>query len=71
MTLRIATWNINSVRFRLDIVERFLVDHAPDVLCLQETKVIDGDFPHAMFEALGYRYQIGRASCRERVYCVV
>ena len=58
MTLRIATWNINSVRFRLDIVERFLVDHAPDVLCLQETKVIDGDFPHAMFEALGYRYRL-------------
>jgi exodeoxyribonuclease-3 len=58
MTLRIATWNINSVRFRLDIVERFLRDHAPDVLCLQETKVIDGDFPHEMFEALGYRHRL-------------
>ena len=58
MTLRIATWNINSVRFRLDIVERFLTEHAPDVLCLQETKVIDADFPHAMFEALGYRYRL-------------
>ena len=58
MTLRIATWNINSVRFRLDIVERFLRDHAPDVLCLQETKVIDSDFPHDMFDALGYRHRL-------------
>jgi exodeoxyribonuclease-3 len=52
--LRIASWNINSVRARLDIVERFLTENAPDVLCLQETKVIDGDFPHPMFERLGY-----------------
>ena len=58
MSLRIATWNINSVRFRLDIVERFLVDYAPDVLCLQETKVVDDGFPHAMFEALGYRHRL-------------
>ncbi|WP_426168316.1 exodeoxyribonuclease III [Sandarakinorhabdus sp. DWP1-3-1] len=58
MTLRIATWNINSVRFRLDIVERFLRDHAPDVLCLQETKVMDDAFPHPMFEAMGYRYRL-------------
>ena len=58
MTLRIATWNINSVRFRLDIVERFLVEHAPDVLCLQETKVTDDGFPHAMFEALGYHHRL-------------
>ena len=58
MSLRIATWNINSVRFRLDIVERVLVDYAPDVLCLQETKVVDDGFPHAMFEALGYRHRL-------------
>jgi exodeoxyribonuclease-3 len=58
MTLRIATWNINSVRFRLDIVERLLGEAAPDVLCLQETKVVDAEFPHAMFEALGYRYRL-------------
>ncbi|KAB7644987.1 exodeoxyribonuclease III [Polymorphobacter fuscus] len=56
--MRIATWNINSVRFRLDIVERFLRDHAPDVLCLQETKVVDDAFPHAMFEAMGYHHRI-------------
>ncbi len=58
MTLRIATWNINSVRFRLDIVERFLRDHAPDVLCLQETKVIDDAFPHEIFASLGYRHRL-------------
>ena len=52
--LKIASWNINSVRARIGIVERFLVEHSPDVLCLQETKVVDGDYPHAMFERLGY-----------------
>ncbi len=54
MTFSVASWNINSVRFRIDIVAAFLTDHAPDVLCLQETKVIDGDFPSAAFRALGY-----------------
>jgi len=57
-TISIASWNINSVRFRIDIVERFLREAAPDVLCLQETKVIDGDFPAAAFRALGYRHII-------------
>ena len=36
MTLKIATWNINSVRLRADQVVRFVEEHAPDVLCLQE-----------------------------------
>ena len=54
----VASWNINSVRFRLDLVERFLVAHAPDILCLQETKVVDPDFPHAMFERLGYVHRV-------------
>ncbi|WP_375288585.1 endonuclease/exonuclease/phosphatase family protein, partial [Sphingomonas sp.] len=40
--MKIVSWNINSVRFRLDIVEQFLREAAPDILCLQETKVIDG-----------------------------
>lgn len=55
-TLRIASWNINSVRFRLEIVERFLAEQAPDILCLQETKVMDADFPLAAFRALGYHH---------------
>lgn len=55
MALRIATWNVNSVRTRLDQVCAWLQAEAPDVLCLQETKVADAQFPHAAFEALGYR----------------
>lgn len=54
--MKIVSWNINSVRFRIEIVERFLRDAAPDVLCLQETKVVDQDFPTAAFKALGYRH---------------
>ena len=54
-SLRIASWNINSVRARLDIVERYLRDEAPDILCLQETKVIDELFPEGPFRQLGYR----------------
>ncbi|MEO1745933.1 MAG: endonuclease/exonuclease/phosphatase family protein, partial [Pseudomonadota bacterium] len=41
----IATWNINSVRLRRGLVEQFLTDHAPDVLCLQETKCQNAEFP--------------------------
>jgi len=55
MTLRIATWNINSVRARADIVEQFLRDSRPDVLCLQETKLSDDKFPHAALAATGYQ----------------
>jgi exodeoxyribonuclease-3 len=53
-TLAIASWNINSVRFRIGIVEAFLREQSPDVLCLQETKVVDGDFPAAAFRKAGY-----------------
>ena len=52
--MKIASWNINSVRFRLDIVQRFLAEVAPDILCLQETKVIDQDFPADAFTKAGY-----------------
>ncbi len=55
-TLRIASWNINSVRFRIEIVERYLREDAPDILCLQETKVVDGDFPEGAFRQLGYNH---------------
>ena len=56
--LKIASWNINSVRARIDIVERFIVEQAPDVLCLQETKVVNDIFPGEMFRRHGYTYQI-------------
>ena len=54
MRLTIATWNINSVRLRIDLVERFLAEHRPDVLCLQETKCRDAEFPIAAFRRAGY-----------------
>ena len=56
--MKIVSWNINSVRFRIAIVERFLREVQPDILCLQETKVIDGDFPAEAFRAAGYRHVV-------------
>ena len=52
--IKIASWNINSVRARIPIVERFLREEAPDVLCLQETKALDSVFPSDLFHRLGY-----------------
>lgn len=57
-TIKVASWNINSVRFRIEIVERFLREHQPDVLCLQETKVTDDLFPAGPFRQLGYNHQL-------------
>lgn len=57
-TISIASWNINSVRARLDIVERFLTEHSPDILCLQETKAENSVFPAAALAAMGYDTQI-------------
>jgi exodeoxyribonuclease III len=56
--IRITTWNVNSVRLRLDGLERLVRALAPDVLCLQETKVRNELFPAADLEALGYRHQV-------------
>ena len=50
----IASWNVNSIRSRLTQVIKWLEDEQPDVLCLQETKVSDLDFPHKTFENIGY-----------------
>ena len=52
--MRIATFNCNSIRSRLDIVLGWLADHAPDVLCLQETKVQDAEFPLDAFRLAGW-----------------
>jgi len=52
--MRIASWNVNSVRTRLDQVLAWLEQQQPEVLCLQETKVADELFPHSAFEQLGY-----------------
>jgi exodeoxyribonuclease III len=52
----IATWNINSVRLRIDSVVRLLNEQAPDILCLQETKCPQGQFPSAPLKAIGYSH---------------
>lgn len=55
--ISIATWNINSVRLRMPLVERYLREHGPDVLCLQEIKTVAELFPAQAFADLGYVYQ--------------
>ncbi len=54
--MKITTWNINSVRLRMPLVAHFLKSRAPDVLCLQETKCRDAEFPSSDFRALGYEH---------------
>jgi exodeoxyribonuclease-3 len=52
--MKIATWNVNSIRKRLPLLLDWLAQHAPDVMCLQETKVQDCDFPADALRAAGY-----------------
>ncbi|NVD45189.1 exodeoxyribonuclease III [Qipengyuania atrilutea] len=52
----VTTWNINSVRLRMPIVAKFLKEHAPDVLCLQEIKTEEKHFPFEAFRELGYEH---------------
>lgn len=54
----IATWNINSLRLRLDLLEKFCHESMPDVICLQETKVQDQFFPVEAIKALGYNHMV-------------
>ena len=52
--MRIATWNVNSIRQRLDHLQTWLKERQPDIVCLQETKCVDEAFPREPLEALGY-----------------
>jgi exodeoxyribonuclease-3 len=52
--VRIATWNVNSLKARMPRVEEWLGYAQPDVLCMQETKMADAQFPAMAFSALGY-----------------
>lgn len=52
--MRIATWNVNSVKQRIDNLLAWLAERRPDIVCLQETKCIDEAFPRAQLEDLGY-----------------
>ena len=54
--MKVASFNVNSLRARLPIVLRWLDEHRPDLLCVQETKVQDADFPSEAFEEGGYQY---------------
>ena len=54
--MRIVTWNINSVRLRIDMVCSLLTQTDADILCLQETKSPDEHFPHGPLKALGYTH---------------
>ncbi|MEL6745363.1 MAG: exodeoxyribonuclease III [Pseudomonadota bacterium] len=55
-SFKLATWNINSVRLRIGLVERYLREHEPDVLCLQEIKCQNDQFPAKALKALGYEH---------------
>jgi exodeoxyribonuclease-3 len=54
MQIKVTTWNINSVRLRIDLVAKFIKAVRPDILCLQETKCPDDRFPLKRFKRLGY-----------------
>src|SRR5882762_3344891 len=56
--MRIATWNVNSVKQRIENLTAWLAERAPDIVCLQETKTVDEVFPREPIEALGYNVAV-------------
>ena len=56
--MRIATWNVNSIRQRMDSLQAWLKERAPDIVCLQEIKCTDEAFPREPLEALGYNVAV-------------
>jgi len=56
--VRIATWNVNSIKQRLDSATAWLAERQPDIVCLQETKCVDDGFPRLEFESLGYNVAV-------------
>ncbi len=56
--MRIATWNVNSIRLRLDNTLAWLAERQPDIVCLQEIKCQDEQFPREAFEQLGYNVAV-------------
>ncbi|MBP1847984.1 exodeoxyribonuclease-3 [Rhizobium petrolearium] len=55
--MKIATWNINGVKARIDNLRQWLTDSQPDIVCLQEIKSVDEAFPRLEIEALGYHVE--------------
>jgi len=56
--MRIATWNVNSIKQRVDSALAWLKERQPDIVCLQETKCVDDAFPRLEFEAAGYNVAV-------------
>ena len=56
--MRIATWNVNSIKQRLDGALAWLAERQPDIVCMQETKCVDDAFPREPFELLGYNVAV-------------
>jgi exodeoxyribonuclease-3 len=56
--MRIATWNVNSVKQRIENLTAWLTERAPDIVCLQETKTVDEAFPRGPIEELGYNVAV-------------
>ncbi len=56
MKFTLATWNVNSVRMRLQAIRRFVETYQPDILCLQEIKCANGSFPADNFRELGFTH---------------
>jgi exonuclease III len=54
--MKVASFNVNSLRVRLGTVLDWLAEHQPDILAVQETKVQDSDFPTEAFDKIGYKY---------------
>ena len=57
MTMKLATFNINGIKARIEALPAWLADAKPDVVCLQEIKSVDEGFPREMFEDMGYRVE--------------
>lgn len=56
--MKIASWNINGIKARIDNVPKWLAEASPDVVCLQEIKSVDENFPVGVFEDLGYHVAV-------------
>ena len=56
--MRVATWNVNSIKQRMENATAWLAERQPDIVCLQETKCVDDAFPRESFEALGYNVAV-------------
>jgi exodeoxyribonuclease-3 len=58
MQFKVASWNINSVRLRRELIKNYVIEHSPDVLCLQETKCEDAHFPYDFFAQIGFAHHL-------------